>query len=152
MARLALVGALAAAAALLVPLATVAADHGGCPPFERLRYDYFVEFNHGGDLFSTVHVVGFTDFRFCYEMRDRVTREDIRWEARGGEYVLRIVGDGFDDVHALRHGANTTAWYDHAAIDMIQVVGVSTMLEPTVIAGESPPTAAKLAHLTALAK
>lgn len=136
--------ALAVATALLALSAVVGvvgADHSGCPPFERLRYDYFVEFNHGGDLFSRVHVVGFTDFRFCYELRDRVIEEKIRFEARGGEYVLRVVGDGFDDRHVLRAGANATGWYEHAAVDLIQIAGLSAAFEPTVVAGETPPAA-----------
>lgn len=122
-----------------MPLGFAAADHSGCPPFERLRYDYFVEFNHGGDLYSTVHVVGFTDFRMCYEIRDRVTREEIRFESRGGEYTVRVTGEGIDNLHVLREGQNVTGWYEHGAIDAIQVIGVASDLTPTLIAGESPP-------------
>lgn len=139
------------AAALLVPLGvgTGLADHQGdtCPPFERLRYDYLVEFNHGGDLFSTVHVVGFTDFRFCLQMRERVLSEEIRFEARGGAYELRLAGEGFDDLFLLRGANNATGWYEHAGIDLVQAIGISDDLRPTIIPGEEPPSLVVLPKL-----
>lgn len=124
-------------------MAVASADHSGCPPFERLRYDYAVEFNHGGDLFSTVRVVGFTDFRFCFAVRDRVLEEDIRFDVRGGEYVLRVIGDDFEETHVLRAGANATRWYAHATVIGIQVAGLSGEGEPTLIPAEEPPAAAR---------
>ena len=127
-------------AAALVPLAGMAsADHGGCPPFERLRYDYVTEFHHGGDLYSSVHVVGFTIFRFCFEARHQVTQEDLRFDARGGAYHLRIVGDGFEDSYLLRDAENATRWYPHEAVRSIRVVGLSEDAKPTVIPDEEPP-------------
>lgn len=129
-----------ATAAVLVPSVFVAADHSGCPLFERLRYDYFVEFNHGGDLFSLVHVAGFTDFRQCYEIRDRVTREEIRFESRGGEYAVRVMGADFDHLHVLRAGQNATGWYERDVVELMQVVGVASDLTPTFIPGETPPS------------
>lgn len=84
-------------------------------------------------------MVGFTDFRFCFELRDRVLEERIRWESRGGAYELRVAGASFDDVHTLRPGQNQTRWYEHASIDLIQAVGVSHDAQTTLISGESPP-------------
>lgn len=123
------------------------ADHRGCPPFERLRYDYFVESHHGGDLYSTLHVVGFTIFRFCYEARDQVTLEEVRWDARGGEYVLRLTGEGVDDTHVLRAGRNATGWYEHGAIQSMQILGISARGEPMVVPAEPPPALAALPRL-----
>lgn len=141
------------ASAALLPLAwgVATADHVDCPPFERLRYDYTVEFHHGGDLFSEVRMVGFTDFRFCYELRDRVLEETIRWEARGGAYELRIVGEESDEIWTLRGDVNQTRWYDHAEIRLIQAVGLSHDAQPTLIPGESPPAASLRAALPTLA-
>lgn len=125
--------------AALVGVGTYAgADHGGCPPFERLRYDFYLESHHGGDLYSVLHVVGFTIFRFCYEARDQVIEEEIRWEARGGEYVLRVLGRDGEDTHVLRSGQNATAWYERADIERIQIVGLSSDRQVTVVPDEPP--------------
>ncbi|HUR68529.1 MAG TPA: hypothetical protein VM370_04725 [Candidatus Thermoplasmatota archaeon] len=139
-----------AAGALLPAVGLVAADHDDCPPFERMRYDYTVEFHHGGDLFSEVHMVGFQDFRFCYEIRERVLREDIRWESHGGAYEMRIVGDGFEDKMLLHEGANVTRWYVHHDIAYIQVAGLAGDARPTLITGERPPAASSPRELLSL--
>lgn len=139
MAGRAVLASLALVATLAAGVGYAGADHGGCPPFERLRYDYTVEFHHGGDLYSTVHVVGYTVFRFCFEARDQVTDEEIRWESRGGEYILRLQGEEIDETHVLREGQNATAWYDHGAIDTVQIVGLSAKAQPIVVPAEPPP-------------
>lgn len=148
MAGKAIVASIALVGALALTAGYAGADHTGCPPFERLRYDYTVEFNHGGDLYSTVHVIGFTVFRFCFEARDQVTTEEIRWDARGGEYVLHLEGKDIDQTHILRAGQNATAWYEHAAIDSVQILGLSARAQPTIVPSEPPPSLDALIRLT----
>lgn len=118
----------------------VGADHDGCAPFERLPYEFDVEFHHGGDLYSTVHMEGYAVFRFCTEIRTRVLEEEIRWESRGGHYALHLVGEDVDDVHTLRPGANTTRWYERASIWEIEAVGLARDLTPTLIVAEPAPS------------
>ena len=126
-------------AALVALGAHAQADHGGCPPFERLRYDYFLESRYGGDLYSVLHVSGYTIFRFCFEARDHVITEEIRWEARGGEYVLRVLGPETEDTHLLRPGQNATRWYDHADVESVQIAGLSRDGKATLVPHAPPP-------------
>lgn len=116
------VALLLAPALLLLPAAQ--ADHT-CPLFERKRYDIYVTIPLGGDLVAVEHLVGFTDFRECYEIRNRITKDDVRFETRGGAYVVRVYGDGIDAAHVLREGARESPWYDLRDIQVIQLAGVA---------------------------
>ena len=144
MTRRAVLGALGAVAVMMVPVLFVAhgalADHG-CPYQERKRYDFTLESRLGGDLFAVQHVVGFADFKECHELRNRILKDEVRFEARGGTYELRLMGDGFDDLYTLRGASNATPWYDLRTIERIQFAGIaadgSVVLEPGL--GAVPP-------------
>lgn len=135
------VGALALLAVpmLVFVLPTADADHGSCPAWERKRYDFRLEFRLAGDLFAVERLVGFADFRECYELRNHVSRDDVKFEARGGAYALRVVSDLYDEKHVLRGAANATRWYDLAGIDLIQHGGVSQSGEASAEAGVELP-------------
>lgn len=125
--------------ALLAAAPTAWADHSGCPLFERLHYDYTWSYRVASDLFVTEHVVGFTDFRECNQVRDRVVTEEMRFESRGGAYLVHLVGEGGDEWHSLRPGANATAWYDRDDVVLAQFVGVSESGRVDADAGIDPP-------------
>ena len=138
MTRRVVLGALGAVAVMMVPVLLVThgalADHG-CPYQERKRYDFTLEFRLGGDLFAVQHLVGFADFQQCHELRNRITKDEVRFEARGGTYELRVAGDGFDDAYTLRGASNATPWYDLRSIESIQFAGIAADGSVVVDAG-----------------
>lgn len=119
-------GALAAAL-LLVPALAAApyalGDHAGCPLFERQRFDFTTEMNLGAALFAVEHVAGFTDYRECQQLRQQVTTEEVRFESRGGAYVVHVVGERFEDTQTLHTLRTSTGWYDVADVRDVAYVG-----------------------------
>lgn len=101
-----------------------------CPAFERKKYDYVAKVHVEGDLYALEHVRGFTDFKNCFQVRDRVTEERVRYEIEKGAYEVRVIGSDFDDRYLLTPRENVTEWYDARRIHEFQFIGVSGGAEP----------------------